>query len=436
MSDIAIEICHVWKKFRRGEIHDSLRDLVPALVRGVMGRGPKGTDLAEGEFWALTDISFQLKRGEIVGIIGPNGAGKSTVLKILSRILRPNRGQVRVNGHLSALIEVGAGFHPDLNGRENIYLNGAILGMKKAEIDRKFDQIIAFSEIEKFIDTPVKRYSSGMYLRLAFAVAAHLEPEILLVDEVLAVGDTRFQKKCLNKIQEIGRQGCTVFFVSHNLPAVTRLCERAILLDQGRVLQDGPSRQVVGVYMNPILGTTAGREWPDAATAPHGEVARLRAVRLRTQDGRIADVVDIVRPVAIEMEYEVLKSGYVMMPYHHLYNDEGIFLFSAHDLDPAWRCRPRPAGRWVSTVQIPGNLLAEGTLFVSSGLMTLDPVITQFYERDVVAFQVSESLGGSSARGGWVGPMGGVVRPLLEWRTQFTRDGHEAAAMPMNEPKL
>ena len=197
---------------------------------------------------------------------------------------------------MGSLLEVGTGFHPELTGRENIYLNGAILGMKRVEIRRKFDEIVAFAEIERFIDTPVKHYSSGMYMRLAFAVAAHLEPEILLVDEVLAVGDARFQKKCLNKMQDVGQQGRTVLFVSHNMPAITRLCERAILLDGGRVLQDGPSHRVVSTYLNSEVGTMAVREWPDPATAPGGEVARLRSVRVRTEDGQITDVVDIRRP--------------------------------------------------------------------------------------------------------------------------------------------
>jgi lipopolysaccharide transport system ATP-binding protein len=430
MSDIAIEVSHVWKKFRRGETHDSLRDLVPALVRRVMGRGPKRTHLGEGEFWALEDITFHLKHGEILGIIGPNGAGKSTILKVLSRILRPTRGGVRVNGRLSALIEIAAGFHPDLTGRENIYLNGTILGMKKVEIERKFDEIVAFAELEKFLDTPVKRYSSGMYVRLAFAVAAHLEPEILLVDEVLAVGDARFQKKCLNKMQDVGQQGRTVVFVSHNMAAITRLCERAILLDHGRAIEDGPAQQVVRRYLTSSLGTTAAREWADPTTAPGGEVACLHAVRIRTEEGQIAEAVDIRRPIVVEMEYDVLKSGCVLMPHHHVHNEQGIFLFSAHDLDPAWACRPRPKGRWVSAVRIPGNLLNEGTHFVSSGLISVDPVIPQFYQRDAVAFQVVEAQDGDSTRGGWAGPMGGAVRPLLEWRTEFTPNGPEVVAKP------
>jgi len=435
MSDIAVEVSHLWKKFRRGETHDSLRDLVPALVRRLVGRGPKQGNLGEGEFWALKNVDFQLRRGDMVGIIGPNGSGKSTLLKILSRILRPNSGFVRVNGRLSALIEVAAGFHPDLTGRENVYLNGSIMGMKNSEVRRKFDEIVDFSEIEPFIDTPVKRYSSGMYLRLAFAVAAHLEPEVLLVDEVLAVGDARFQRKCLDRMQELGRRGGTVLLVSHNLPAVTRLCERAILLDRGSMLADGPSSRVVGSYMNPILSTTAAREWPDPATAPHGDVARLRAIRLRMEGGEIAEGVDIRRAVTIEMEYEVLSSGWVLMPYHHVHNQEGVFLFSAHDLDAKWACRPRPEGRWVSSVQIPGNLLTEGTHFVSSGLLTLDSRPPQFHVRDALSFRVTEIPGGSPARGGWLGPMGGVVRPVLTWRTEFSPDGSRAASIVPNEAK-
>ena len=260
-------------------------------------------------------------------------------------------------------------------------------------------------------------------MRLAFSVAAHLEPDVLLVDEVLAVGDARFQRKCLDRMEELGRRGCTVLLVSHNLPAVIRLCERSILLDRGAMLGDGPSSQVVGSYMNPVLSTTTAREWPDPATAPHGDVARLRAVRLRMDESDLSDAVDIRRPVTIEMEYEVLNSGWMLMPYHHIYNQEGVFLFSSHDLDPKWAGRHRPVGRWVSSVQIPGNLLAEGTHFVSSGLITLDSRPSQFQVRNALSFRVVETPGASPARGGWLGPMGGVVRPILKWDTQFTPDG-------------
>src|SRR5439155_10564037 len=281
--------------------------------------------------------------------------------------------------------------------------------------------------IEKFMNTPVIHYSSGMYMRLAFAVAAQLEPEILLVDEVLAVGDARFQKKCLNKMQDVGQQGRTVLFVSHNMPAITRLCSRAILLDEGKVIRDGLAHQVVSTYLNTGLSTTAVREWPDPAKAPGDEVARLCAIRVRTEDGKITDTVDIRSPISIDMEYEILKSGYVMYAHFQFFNEEGLHVFSAHDVDPTWRRRPRPAGCWVSTAWIPGNFLSEGTIFVGAGLVAIDPDVDQFYEHDAVAFQFIDSLDGNSARGDYAGHMGGVVRPLLKWSTQFSPNGWKAA---------
>ncbi|MBW2661897.1 MAG: ABC transporter ATP-binding protein [Deltaproteobacteria bacterium] len=385
------------------------------------GHDKNVTDNAFDIIWALRDISFEVKQGEVVGVIGKNGAGKSTFLKILSRITNPTSGRAEIRGRISSLLEVGTGFHQELTGKENVYLNGTILGMKKKEVDRKFDEIVEFSGVEKFIDTPVKRYSSGMKVRLAFAVAAYLEPEILLVDEVLAVGDAEFQKKCLNKMEDVGQQGRTVLFVSHNMPAVTRLCNRTILLDEGRVLEDGPSDRVVRAYLNSDSGTIAERRWRDPAKAPCGDVARLHCVRVRTKNGRVSEAVDIRQPVGLEMEYEVLKSGWTLMPHYHIFNEEGVQLFSAHDTDPGWRDRPRPAGRYKSTAWIPGNLLSEGTIFVSSGLITLDPNTPQFYERAAVAFQVIEGDSVNSARGGWAGPMKGIVRPLLEWQTELSK---------------
>jgi len=252
MGDVAIEVQNVWKKFHRGEIQNSLRDLIPALARRFLGHSPKPTDLLEGDFWALRDITFQLKRGEALGIIGPNGAGKSTMLKILSRILRPNSGVFKVRGQLSALIEVSAGFHQDLTGRENIYLNGSILGMKKREIDSKLDKIIEFSGIETFIDTPVKRYSSGMQARLGFSVAAHLDPDILLVDEVLSVGDAQFQSRCVASMKNKLKSGVTIIFVSHNMPAVLDLCPRILVLNQGEQLFLGKGQEACTRYMELI----------------------------------------------------------------------------------------------------------------------------------------------------------------------------------------
>ncbi len=253
MADSALKMERVYKKFLRGERHDSLRDLIPALARGIFKRG--GNDrmtLKKQEFWALSDVSFDIKRGEAVGIIGHNGAGKSTMLKHLSGIMRPTSGRIDVNGRLSALIEVGAGFHPDLSGRDNVFLNGVILGMSRQEIRRKFDEIVEFAGLRDFIDMPVKRYSSGMHARLGFAVAAHLEPDILIIDEVLSVGDYAFQAKGVAKMKSIANNGATVIFVSHNLGAIAGLCPRSLLLNAGRLIKDGPTPDVIGAYMEHV----------------------------------------------------------------------------------------------------------------------------------------------------------------------------------------
>ncbi|MGA7490924.1 MAG: ABC transporter ATP-binding protein [Syntrophobacteraceae bacterium] len=249
MAEHAIEVSGIWKKFRRGQLHDSLRDLIPAMARRLHRRSPENTGLNGNSFWALRDVSFHLDRGEALGIIGPNGSGKSTMLKVLARILKPNMGQIKVNGRLNALIEVAAGFHSDLTGRENVYLNGAILGMKKREVDRKLDQIIEFSGIEPFIDTPVKRYSSGMQARLGFSVAAHLDPDVLLVDEVLSVGDMQFQSRCIASMNDKLKNGATIIFVSHNLPAVAALCPKTLVLHRGETEFLGSSREGIERYM-------------------------------------------------------------------------------------------------------------------------------------------------------------------------------------------
>ena len=432
MTDIALRVEDLSKQYRIGAkrgryktLRESIMDVLQSplhMAAKLKHRKSMGTAEEVDTIWALRDVSFEIKPGEVVGFIGRNGAGKSTLLKILSRITEPTSGFAELHGRVCSLLEVGTGFHPELTGRENIYLNGAILGMKRVEIERKFDEMVSFAEVEKFIDTPVKHYSSGMYLRLAFAVAAHLEPEILVIDEVLAVGDMNFQKKCLNKMQDVGQHGRTVLFVSHNMPAITRMCQRAILLDEGRVLRDGLSHDIVKAYLNSGLGTTAAREWLDAAKAPGGEVARLRAVRVRREGGEIAEVVDIRRPVQVEMEYEVLRAGYVLLPYYDFHNEEDVHVFGAGDLDPVWRGRQRPKGRYVSTAWIPGNLLAEGTLFVTVGLTTMNPQIRQFREREAIAFQIIDSLDGDSARGDVTGGWRGVMRPLLKWNTQFSPD--------------
>jgi len=404
-----------------GSLRETLANAAQAPLR--LFRNKSGNEKLT--FWALKNVTFEIQPGEVVGIIGRNGAGKSTLLKLISRITEPTAGRIELFGRLASLLEVGTGFHPELTGRENIYLNGAILGMTRKEISKKFDDIVAFAEVEKFIDTPVKHFSSGMYLRLAFAVAAHLEPEILLVDEVLAVGDGRFQRKCLDKMQEIGKQGRTVLFVSHHMPAITRLCPRAILLDSGTLLHDGPATEVVSSYLSSGLGTTAVRTWPDLASAPGNEIARLRAVRVLTRDGVISEAMDIRRPVGIEMEFEVLQEGHILVPNYHFFNEEGICVFVASDHSLNSRRQPRPRGRYISTGWIPGNFLSEGTLMVGAALSTMDPVVVHFFERDAVAFQIVDTMEGDSARGDYAGPIPGVIRPVLDWDTRLLSKADE-----------
>ena len=272
--------------------------------------GGNGPPPSPESIWALRDVSFRVGQGDVVGVIGRNGAGKSTLLKILARITEPTSGSAVIRGRVGSLLEVGTGFHQELTGRENIYLNGAILGMRRREIDSSFDEIVAFAGVEKFVDTPVKHYSSGMYLRLAFSVAAHLDPEILLVDEVLAVGDATFQRKCLEKMEDVGRRGRTVLFVSHNMQAIARLCPRTILLDSGGVAVDGPSHKVVASYLSSDIGTTAERRWSGSRRAPASRAARLVAVRVRSVGGEVTDAPDLRKPIGIEMEFDVLEEGW------------------------------------------------------------------------------------------------------------------------------
>lgn len=429
VSERAIRVERLGKKYHIGAVQpryvafrDKLASAVAAPVRraGKLLRG-QATGAAELDevIWALKGVSFGVREGEVVGVIGRNGAGKSTLLKVLSRITEPTEGFAEIRGRVGSLLEVGTGFHPELTGRENIYLNGAILGMRREEIERKFDEIVEFAETRRFLDTPVKHYSSGMRVRLAFAVAAHFEPEILIVDEVLSVGDAGFQRKSLGKMGQVARAGRTVLFVSHNMAAITRLCERAILLEQGRIVMDGPSEKVVSAYLGSGLGISAIREWPDADSAPGKEGARMRAVRVRDDKGRISDAIDIRRPVTLEIELEVLEAGLVLVPYFELENEEGVSVFVTKDHDPRWRRRPRPAGLLRSSVEIPGNFLAEGTMMVSAGVRTEIPRQRWCYEKHAVAFQVIDTLEGDSARGDFGKPMPGVVRPLLPWRNEY-----------------
>jgi len=410
-----IKVENLGKRYRVGELEAGglLRDQLATMLTNpgsLLRRRPRET------FWALRDVSFEVKEGEVLGLIGRNGAGKSTLLKVLSRITSPTVGHAEIHGRVGSLLEVGTGFHPELSGRENVFLNGAILGMSKREIARKFDEIVAFAEVERFIDTPVKRYSSGMYVRLAFAVAAHLETEVLFVDEVLSVGDAQFQKKCLGKMGDITRQGRTVIFVSHNIAAVTRLCRRCMLLHRGQIAKDGTTHAVMDAYLRSEFDTAAYRVW-DAKEAPGDDIVKLRAVRARTSQGEPSEAFDIRNPIAIDVVFDVLKSGTVLAPNVHIFNQEGVTVFVTIDQDESWLRKPRPAGRYSSTAWIPGNLLAEGSFLVDVAVTTFIPFKVHFHESGAVAFQVVDSIDGDSVRGDYAGTLPGVIRPMLRWET-------------------
>jgi lipopolysaccharide transport system ATP-binding protein len=433
-SDVVVKAEGLSKIYRLGikeQVSDSLAGSVFGFLRSPVKNFRKYRSLyrfddvtekngsnSDSIIWAVRDVSFDIRQGEVVGIIGRNGAGKSTLLKILTRITPPTRGRAEIHGRVSSLLEVGTGFHHELTGRENIFLNGTILGMTKSEVDRKFDEIVAFSGVERFLDTPVKRYSSGMSVRLAFAVAAHLEPEILIVDEVLAVGDADFQKKCINKMQDVSRHGRTVLFVSHNMPAVAALCSRAILLSGGTVAMDGPTHDVIGGYLNSEAGAPPAREWLDAGSAPAGEIARLVSVRTVDQNNNTAASIDIRDPVGIEMVFDVLQPGHRLLPHYWFYNDEGTVVFTSLEQNPDWWQRSYPVGRYSTTAWIPGNFLSAGRLFVTASLITRHPDVLQFDEQQVISVNVRDNMGIGTARGEWAGELPGAVRPLFKWSTK------------------
>jgi lipopolysaccharide transport system ATP-binding protein len=428
LTDIAMVAEDLGKKYYIGQTAVTRRGVYDAVTHalftpfrraGKMLRGEQ-TSASElnTEFWAVRNISFQIHTGEVVGIIGRNGAGKSTLLKLLSRITSPTEGKIFSYGRVASLLEVGTGFHPELTGRENVYLNGAILGMNRHEIERKFDEIVAFAEVEKFIDTPVKHYSSGMYIRLGFSVAAHLEPDILIIDEVLSVGDASFQKKCLSKMEGESQSGRTVLFVSHSMASISRLCSRTILLDEGNLVHDGPTHETIKVYLQSDSGTSARRDWTNASKLPGTEVVRLRSAQARTEDGKVLEAFDIRKPIAVEIEYDVLQPGHKLVPNFHFYNQEGSCIFISSD-SPGNK-HPKDIGRYTSTVWIPGNLLAEGQVLVNVAITTYAATQVHFHEREAIVFQIVDSIDGDSVRGHYAGDIPGVVRPLLKWENQYS----------------
>lgn len=360
------------------------------------------------EFWALNDVSFEIKQGDRVGIIGRNGAGKSTLLKILSRITEPTSGRVSIKGRVASLLEVGTGFHPELTGRENIYLNGAILGMSKTEIKKKFDEIVAFAEVEKFLDTPVKRYSSGMYVRLAFAVAAHLEPEILIVDEVLAVGDAQFHKKCLGKMEEVGKDGRTVLFVSHNMAMISNLCQKGIMLEGGKIYAQGEISKVIQQYYqssnkkNEVNNRLIGSEAVELVNVELVSLSRNLKTTIHDE-------------ITIRMKYKIKKATDARcVPNFHFFAPDGSYIFVSN-ADGISKLLP---GIYQADCKVPGGMLNEGTYFVGvaitsyfdSGAFEVD-----FFERNALMFNVIDPMDERSNRYGYAGPVPGILRPKLDW---------------------
>lgn len=420
MSNPVIKIENLGKKYviahEGQERYTALRDVIARTARSIFS-GKKSSANTKEEFWALKDVSFDVQEGDRIGIIGRNGAGKSTLLKILSRITDPSEGKISINGRIASLLEVGTGFHPELTGRENIFLNGAILGMTRQEIKQNFDAIVDFSGVERFLDTPVKRYSSGMYVRLAFSVAAFLNPEILVIDEVLAVGDAEFQKKCLGKMQDVSEKGKTILFVSHNMDAILRLCNKAVLMKNGTMSFYGDTEKGIAAYMSSEHGISSLRRWNDMSKAPGDSVVRLNEVRVHDEDFRVAEKFDITRPIGISMDYTVLKDGHILTHSFNLYNDQGVHVFSSHDVVSKLRTIPRKPGQYTATMWIPANLMAEGMFTVSAAILTQNPFKVFFHELDAVAFNVYDTIDGTSARGEYVHGFPGSVRPLLQWDT-------------------
>jgi lipopolysaccharide transport system ATP-binding protein len=367
--------------------------------------GPDSTTL-----WALKDVSLDIKHGEVVGIVGRNGAGKSTLLKILSRITEPSSGTATIRGRVASLLEVGTGFHPELTGRENIFLNGAILGMSRIDIALRFDEIVAFAEIEEFLETPVKHYSSGMYVRLAFAVAAHLEPDVLFVDEVLAVGDARFQMKCLGRMGSAARDGRTIIFVSHNLAAIAQLCQRAIWMDQGSVRTEGPPQQVLQEYLSEGSTQQAGFRIAQVQDAPGDDRVRLMMARV-LQNGEATAVVDINQSASIEIEFEVLRDAKNLISGVSLYTFSDLCLFNCCD----WRPSFLPRGRYTKRIEIPAQTLAEGRFRTLIQLVFYDPDITSLVLGDALTFDAVDSEHPASVRGHYKGNWPGVLRMGLPW---------------------
>ena len=409
MSATAIQVENISKLYQIGNAKTgSLKETLAGTFSFLNKKKQPSTE----DFWALQGINFEIRQGEAMGIIGKNGAGKSTLLKILSRITEPTSGRIEINGRVSSLLEVGTGFHPELSGRENIFLNGTILGMSRREIKAKFDEIVDFSGVEKFIDTPVKFYSSGMYVRLAFAVAAHLEPEILIIDEVLAVGDAEFQKKCLGKMSEVAGQGRTVIFVSHNMNAIQSLCNKGLYLKDGKVDYNGNISEAVHKYLRTELSQKTKVYWSD--TENGDEVATLKMARLIDENYNDIEYVMVGKKIGIEYEYTIKKEGYKPIPNLHFFTSKGDYAFIVGE-DP--QSHHGKVGTHRVIAWLPKHLLNTESYFVNIALSTLTPVIVHFNVTEALIFEVTEDI--NQRVNDFVNEWPGIIRPKFEWQSSF-----------------
>ena len=416
MSDTAIKVVGMGKQYRIGAMVSNYRTLRETMTEAIAApiRSLRTGSFFTEKIWALKDISFEVKQGQVLGVIGRNGAGKSTLLKILSRVTEPTSGYAEVYGRVGSLLEVGTGFHPELTGRENIYLNGAILGMKRTEIQRKFDEIVSFSEVDTFIDTPVKRYSSGMYLRLAFAVAAHLEPEILVVDEVLAVGDAEFQRKCLGKMSDVAQQGRTVLFVSHNMSAVLRLTEESLVIEKGNLVMRAPSQQAVDYYLSQGMSQEGQRLWLPDEVQKAEKPFRPVAIRLLNTTQKVVDTVRSTDPATIEIEYELDEPIVGLRVGLYLMSTRGEYIFTSFDTDDPDvfdKLSTRKSGHYASRCTIPADYLNEGRFVVGVNASSFR-IKRYFQDEQALTFSV-DSAGAPGMQ--WPEPRLGPVRPRLQW---------------------
>jgi lipopolysaccharide transport system ATP-binding protein len=420
MLDTVIQVERLSKKYildHRQEDNSryvALRDVVvdgaKSLVRRLQYPSKRQPISHREEFWALKDVSFDVHQGEVVGIIGRNGAGKSTLLKILSRITEPTAGSVKLRGRVASLLEVGTGFHPELTGRENIFLNGAILGMSRAEINRKFDEIVAFAEVSHFLDTPVKRYSSGMYVRLAFAVAAHLEPEILVVDEVLAVGDAAFQQKCLGKMKDVTKQdGKTILFVSHNMAAIRSLCHRVILLKEGQIYSDSIAEEGIAKYLSEDSTSDAIVSFEGKGSHQSKELTFEKAYILNSH-GVITSTIDYREGFSIVIEYKVIESVWGLRIGFGLQNNEGLFLCGSNDPE-GWKHYTREPGNYVSRCIFPGYILNRGIYMLNFGSDKYPYGKALAYTPFCLKLVIEDTEGHGETKS----PLPGIIRPNLEW---------------------